>query len=785
MGFAMTSSDDAAEIAPGRAALSRLRLGIRGRLFGAFAVVTSLTVVASAVAFLSYDRIGRNFDRIKVESIPAMEKALVLARQTAELSTISSDLLSAADEAALAAGSDKLKAKRKEINTALDAILASPIGSKTGEGLKTRFDELGRDADKLMDSLSQRLAVAAKLKKHVGDLVAIHKRLDDLLIPMVDAAQFNLTLGLQSAGALTDTKDLAGTLQKLSDGEATQMQALLALRAESNMLLGLLTEISLVPGAEFLPPLRDRLTAGSEKVQAATASLDNSKEAQDVRAAADAVLALAKPGDGILETRAAELELIAQGRNLVAASRQKAAALATDVQNLVTLAQDTSSAAMATSQVSINQSQTILIALVLVSLALAGAIAWLYVGRGLLRRLGRIHEAIIAVANGRFDVDPLDNGRARKDELGDMALAVQTLKEHARQKLELEGQAAEQRCVIEEERKHNEEARAATTAEQALVVESLGEGLARLADGDLTYRLPDSFAAEYRKLGTDFNASVEKLQEAMLAIVETAGTIRDGTQEISSAAGDLSRRTELQAASLEETSASLDEITASGKRSAEGASQAQKVVTGAKADAERSMSVVRRAVDAMSGIESSSRRIGDIIGVVDDIAFQTNLLALNAGVEAARAGDEGRGFAVVATEVRALAQRSAAAAKEIRGLIGESVRQVGEGASLVTQTGEALQRIVAQVIEINKVVGDIAASAEEQATELRQVNSAVGDVDQMTQQNAAIVEQSTAQSQKLSQEMEELTVLISRFQVEQRESEPAPISRAAPRRQVA
>jgi methyl-accepting chemotaxis protein len=432
---------------------------------------------------------------------------------------------------------------------------------------------------------------------------------------------------------------------------------------------------------------------------------------------------------------------------------------------------------MATSQVSIRQSQLILLALVGVSLLAAAAIAWLYVGRGLLRRLGQIHDAITAVAGGRFDVDALRGGQARNDELGDMALAVETLKEHAIEKLGLEGQAAEQRRILDEERRRNEAAQAAVAEQQAQVVESLGQGLAKLANGDLTFRLPDRFAAEYRKLRNDFNASVEKLQEAMLAISESARTIETGTQEISTAAGDLSRRTEQQAATLEETAASLDEITASGKRSAEGASQAQKVVTDAKADAERSMGVVRKAIDAMTGIEGSSKRIGEIIGVMDEIAFQTNLLALNAGVEAARAGEAGRGFAVVASEVRALAQRSGEAAKEIRGLITTSTRQVGEGADLVAQTGEALRRIVGQVIEIDKVVADIAASAEVQATELRQVNSSVGEVDHVTQQNAAIAEESTAASQKLSREMEELSGLISRFQVGKGEESVRPAKR--------
>ena len=247
----------------------------------------------------------------------------------------------------------------------------------------------------------------------------------------------------------------------------------------------------------------------------------------------------------------------------------------------------------------------------------------------------------------------------------------------------------------------------------------------------------------------------------------TAATdgIRGGSEEIGIAADDLSRRTEQQAASLEETAAALDEITSTVRRSAAGAKQASEVVAGAKLEAERSGIVVDQAVAAMGEIETSSREIGNIIGVIDEIAFQTNLLALNAGVEAARAGEAGRGFAVVAQEVRALAQRSADAAKEIKTLIGASARQVEAGVGLVGQTGEALRGIVAKVVEIDALIVQISASAQEQATGLHQVNTAVNQMDQVTQQNAAMVEQTTAATHALKGQTAELVALISAFQV--------------------
>jgi methyl-accepting chemotaxis protein len=251
----------------------------------------------------------------------------------------------------------------------------------------------------------------------------------------------------------------------------------------------------------------------------------------------------------------------------------------------------------------------------------------------------------------------------------------------------------------------------------------------------------------------------------MRSIVTNTSGLRTGTEEITQASDDLSRRTEQQAASLEETAAALDEITATVRKTAEGAKQARDVVSQTRSDAEQSGEVVRHAVAAMSSIEQSSQQISQIIGVIDEIAFQTNLLALNAGVEAARAGDAGRGFAVVASEVRALAQRSAEAAKEIKTLISTSAKQVGAGVKLVGETGESLGRIVIQVAEITTVVTEIAASAQEQATGLHEVNTAINQMDQVTQQNAAMVEQSTAASHALAQETSELVRLTERFQI--------------------
>ncbi len=317
---------------------------------------------------------------------------------------------------------------------------------------------------------------------------------------------------------------------------------------------------------------------------------------------------------------------------------------------------------------------------------------------------------------------------------------------------------------------HNERARAEAelashAKEQELVVSTLASSLQSLAEGNLNNTIDQAFNGEYEKLRTDFNSAVVKLNGTMGTILTNAVGIQTGAGEMSQASEDLATRTENQAAALEETAAALDEVTATVQQTAKSAEKANDVVTVTRTNAEKSGEVVEQAFKAMSEIKTSSNEISKIIGVIDEIAFQTNLLALNAGVEAARAGEAGRGFAVVASEVRALAQRSSDAAKDIKTLITTSGKHVEHGVDLVEETGKALGGIVEHVVEISDLVSDIAASAQEQATGLAEVNTAVNDMDKTTQQNAAMVEESTAACHSLTNDAEEMTALVRQFDI--------------------
>jgi methyl-accepting chemotaxis protein len=305
----------------------------------------------------------------------------------------------------------------------------------------------------------------------------------------------------------------------------------------------------------------------------------------------------------------------------------------------------------------------------------------------------------------------------------------------------------------------------------------------RSGDGDLTYRLP-SMDAEFGEISTSLNGFIEKLHEIVSTTKSLSAAMSTGTLQIARGNDDLSQRTQEQAAALEETASSMEEMTATVKQNADNARQANQLSTNARSHAEKGGAVVQRAVGAMEEINASSRKISDIISVIDEIAFQTNLLALNAAVEAARAGEQGRGFAVVASEVRSLAQRSASAAKEIKDLINDSVEKVNVGSQLVDESGRTLNDIMEAVKRVSDIVAEIAAASEEQAQGIDQVNNAVSQMDTTTQQNAALVEEASAASKTLEQQAQGLVAQVGQFRTAETANAPSRHVASAPKAAV-
>ncbi|MCK3776047.1 methyl-accepting chemotaxis protein [Ensifer sesbaniae] len=439
----------------------------------------------------------------------------------------------------------------------------------------------------------------------------------------------------------------------------------------------------------------------------------------------------------------------------------------------------------------------------LAGLGAAFYIATNHLSRPILELTGKMKQ----LAGGDLTVDVPFAGR--RDEIGEMAEAVQVFKQNGLAVRDLNAQEA----VLREKSADLQSSIGVVVAAAAAgdftkrigkdyenddlnrfaasvneLVGSVDAGIAEtrrvvasLAGGDLTQSMNGHFQGAFAELQKNVNETLSTLQKTLREVRVTTDTINGNSSELRAAADDLSKRTEQQAAALEETSAALDEITVAVKNSTERAQEATVMVNEAKHSAAQSAAVVRNAVDAMGRIEQASSEIGQITNVIDEIAFQTNLLALNAGVEAARAGDAGKGFAVVAQEVRELAQRAASAAKDIKTLISKSGSEVATGVRLVQETGSALGEIEDRVLKINDHIHSIATAAREQSTGLSEVSTAVNQMDQVTQQNAAMVEEANAATHKLSAEANNLANLIAYFKVDNTAARPMAVARETTR----
>jgi methyl-accepting chemotaxis protein len=382
--------------------------------------------------------------------------------------------------------------------------------------------------------------------------------------------------------------------------------------------------------------------------------------------------------------------------------------------------------------------------------------------RRVIRPIGQLAECMVALSAGNLTVVVPSAGRG--DEIGEMARSVEIFREAAVRNRQLEQEAEANRAQAEADRIELQRA-AEEDADRRLrqATASLAKGLQALSSGDMMCEITEPFAPQFEALRHDFNSSVHQLRVTLSEFGRSVSTVNSGANEVSSASNELARRTEQQAASLEETAAALEEVTANVKATSQRASDARETVRQAKIKADHSSAIVQDAMAAMERIEGSSKQIGQIIGVIDEIAFQTNLLALNAGVEAARAGEAGKGFAVVAQEVRELAQRSATAAREIKQLIESSALAVNEGVKLVDNTGTGLGDIETLVRMANEHMEAVATAAQEQSAGLSQINTAVNHMDQATQQNAAMVEEMNAAGANLAQECIMLDNQLSKF----------------------
>jgi methyl-accepting chemotaxis protein len=411
--------------------------------------------------------------------------------------------------------------------------------------------------------------------------------------------------------------------------------------------------------------------------------------------------------------------------------------------------------------------QFIILATIVAALGL-GLLASMVVARTTSRPLAKLRDAMLNLASGSTAGEV--PAQARKDEIGQMARAVLTFQQAAVDRERLEREAVAQREQSEAERQRRdaerqaaENERAALAADQSHVVETLAGALQRLAAGDLTVHIPEAFPPEYEALKYDFNEAAAQMRRAILEVLGAVDAIRVGVAEAARASDDMARRTETQAASLDDTGQSARELAASVKASAASSVAAANEARQAMSVAERGGAIVIDAVEAMGRIEAASNRISEISSVIDGLAFQTNLLALNAAVEAARAGEAGKGFAVVASEVRTLAQRAGEASRDIGGLIAATAAEITQGGALVRSTGEALSKIVSGARKVAADVDAISGASGEQMIQLSAMSDAFSEMDQVTQQDAAFAEESATSAQSLAEQVDMLAELVGVF----------------------
>jgi methyl-accepting chemotaxis protein len=402
-------------------------------------------------------------------------------------------------------------------------------------------------------------------------------------------------------------------------------------------------------------------------------------------------------------------------------------------------------------------------ALLILTIATLVVAACIEIARRMFRPLDALGVATDRLS--RADTGGSIPGTDRRDDLGRLARGLERLQVAGREKAQLEATLERQRLEREASALAAAAASADAAAAQQQIVDTLAAGLDRLSQGDLRHRIEQPFPPQYEKLREDFNSALAAVGTTLGAIAFAAEAMRAKTATITSSAAELSDRTQQQAAQLASTTQTLSKVTTQVKDTARAATATHASVEAARARAEESAVIVRKAIAAMGEIEGSSNQIQQIIGVIDEIAFQTNLLALNAAVEAARAGDQGRGFAVVASEVRNLASRSSDAAKQVKTLILRSSNQVAHGTTLVGDTGAALEQIAREVGEINAMVRDISENAIGQASEIAAVDAALEDLDGLTRRNTAMVEEATAASESLAGDAAGLLEQIGGFRL--------------------
>jgi len=697
-----------------KTAMSWYHLGLRGRLFTAFGVVAALTVLASSSAIISYDNLGHSLGAIAEKSLPEITRTSRVVKAAGEVAAAAPRLLAATDPTERDRALTVLATARQELTQTIGALAAEDAAR-----LNKTADRILVNLDRLMQSVAERQAIAASRDALVASLRKAHQKLAEKLSPMADDAGFTLTIGLQTAADKKDLDLVQKTLAALADNELASLQAILELRAESNLALGILVEAADLPSADLLPPVKDRFTSTARHLAKAAAAVNDPETSKLV----DDLVKTGKDGGNVFDLKQRELVAAKTGASVVMENRVLAQEFEKEVAGLGTRSETAAATAVRESEAEIRQGRIILICLALVSLATALVVGWYYVGRGVVRRLAGLQNSMKSIAAGDLDTEIATGG---SDEIADMAEALQVFK----------GNMLESNRLRAERSEAEKQARAQRRTEMR--------------------KLADEFEAAVGEIVRTVSSASTELEASAITLTRTAEQTQQLSGRVEAASEEASSNVKSVAAATEEMTASIIEISRQVRESNRIASEAvnQAVVTDAR----------------INELSKAALRIGDVVNLITTIAEQTNLLALNATIEAARAGESGRGFAVVAQEVKALAAQTAGATKEISSQIAGMQVATQDSVLAIKQIGTTIGRISEIAAMIASSVGqqdgatqEIARNVEQAAQGTSEVATNIVDVNRGARETGSASAQVLSSAQSLSGESNRLRLEVGRF----------------------